>query len=446
LKLNITFIIIVVFSIQASAQKKWSLDECISHAKAHNIDIRKQQFQNSSTQEDITIAKGNYFPSISFNASQGYNLGNSFNVSTGVGQLESRFNSFSLSASVLIFNGFSNRYQLQQARLNSEKGDLDIEKLRLDLALNVANKYLQVLFNKEILSVAEEQKIISTAEVDRLTKLYGASLKPKSELLEMQSTNANDIKEVLITKNNLNNNLIELQELLDVQVIEDFDIKPVDISAFEDKYTFTDSDELYTTALKINPLIKSTELNEQINEKQIKINKANYYPRIDFSYSYSTNYFHLQGRDDKVFNQQTNQFEDNGFLVQLDNNRLHFLSINLTIPIFNKFQTVSNIDKSIIELDKTKVELQNQQKELRNKIEIAYNDLLTAKATLDASEISLTSQKEAFTIAQNKYRQGFFTSYEFLESKSKYIQAQSDLIKAKYDYIFRIKVLDYYSH
>lgn len=429
---------------QVSAQKKWSLDECISYAKEHNITIRKQQFQNLSTQEDIAIVKGNYFPSINFNASQGYNLGNSFNISTGVGQLESRFNSFSLSSSVVIFNGFSNRYQLQQARLNIEKGNLDIEKLQLDLALNVVNKYLQVLFNKEILSVAEEQKVISAMEVERLTKLYSASLKPKSELLEMKSTNANDTKEVLIAKNNLNNSLIELQKLLDIQVIDKFDIQPVDISVFENKYSFTDSEEIYTAALKINPLIKATRISKQINEKQIKIYKANYYPRIDFNYSYSTNYFHLQGRDDVVLNQHTNQFQDNGFLVQLDNNRLHFLSFNLTIPILNKFQTRSSINKSIIELDKTKIELENQQKELRNKIEIAYNDVLTAQATLDASEIGLIYQKEAFNIAQDKYKEGYFTSYEFLESKSKYIQAQSDLIKSKYDYIFKIKVLDYY--
>ena len=436
------FFFIFLFSITLLAQKKWSLEECISYAKEHNIDIQKQQFQNKIIEEDITIAKGNYFPDANFSASQGYSSGNSFNVSTGVGQLESRFNSFSLSSSVNLFNGFSNRYKLQQARLNSEKGIIDIEKLGLDLSLNIANKYLQVLFNKEIITVAKEQETISQQEVNRLTKLFNVALKPKSELLEMESTFATDKKETLIAKNNLSNSLIELQELLDVIPIDDFDVKEIEIN--EDNYTLLKSDNIYSKALEINPVLKSTKLTEEINKKAIKIAKANFLPRLDFNYSYGSSYYHLQGREDTVFNQETNQFEDNGFLEQLKNNRTHFLGFSLAVPIFNKFQTRSNIDKSKIELEITKIEFENQKKELKNKIEIAYNNVLTAKATLEASESALIFQKEAFTIAQKKYKDGYITSYEFLESKSKYIQTQSELIKAKYDYLFKIKVLEYY--
>ena len=259
----------------------------------------------------------------------------------------------------------------------------------------------------------------------------------------MESTFAVDKKETLIAKNNLNNSLIELQELLDIKPIDNFDVEAIKINDFE-SHVLIDIDAIYNNALEKNPLLKSTQLTEEIKERDIKIGKSNFYPKLDFNYSYGSSYYHLQGGDDLVFNQQTSQFEDNGFLVQLDNNRTHYLGFTLSIPIFNKFLTRSNIDKSKIELEITQVELKNQKKELKNKINIAYNDVLTAKATLEASETVLMFQKEAFSIAQNKYNQGSLTSYEFLESKSKYIQSQSELIKAKYDYLFKIKVLKYY--
>lgn len=434
----------ILFSISVVSQNTWTLEECIEHAKINNIDVLKQKFNNKSLNEDITIAKGNYYPDATFNASQGFSLGNSFNVSTGVGQLESRFNSFSLSSSINLFNGFSNRNKLQLAKLNTQKGDVDLDQIKLDLSLNITNKYLLVLFNKEILSVAKEQELISQQEVNRLTKLYKAALKSKSELLEMESTLALDKKEHIIAANNVTNSLIELQALLDIKIIENFDIKTINIDDVNGQIVFSDSHDIYGEALKTNPLLISTQLKSDMNEKDIQIAMANLYPRLNFNYSYGSNYYHIQGREDIVFNQETNQYEDNGFLIQLDNNRTHYLGFSLTVPIFNRFQTRSNIDKTKIELEINQVELENQKKELKHKIEIAWNDVIAAKSSLEASSIALTSQQEAFTIAQKKYLEGYMTNYEFLVSKTKYIKTQSDLITAKYEYMFKIKVLEYY--
>jgi len=439
-------LVIILTSNLLTAQEKWSLEDCVSHAKEHNIDIVKQQFQNNLITEDITIAKGNYFPDLNFSGSQGFSLGNSFNVSTGVGQQESKFNSFSLSSSLNLFNGFKNRYNLQKAKLNTEKGAIDLNKLGLDLSLNIANNYLQVLFNKEIVSVAKEQEAISQQEVNRLQKLFQSALKSKSDLLEMESTYALDQKELLIAKNNLENSLINLKELLDVKSIDNFDIKGILVDEFEDSTPLSNVNDIYSKALESNPLLKSTQLSKDINEKEIQIAKTNFYPSLNFNYSYSSNYYHLQGSTDEVFNQQTNQNENNGFLTQLENNKTHYLGFSLTVPIFNRFHTQSSVDKSKIALEITQIELDNQKKELGHKIKIAHNDVLTAKATLNATQSAVISQEEAFTIAQKKNKKGLISSYEFLESKSKYIQTQSELIKAKYDYMFKIKVLEYYSN
>ncbi len=441
---SIFSILLILITVSVKAQNKWSLEDCTNHAKEHSVEIVKQKFQNKTINEDIVIAKGNYYPNASFSGTQGYSLGNSFNVSTGVGQLESRFNSFSLSSSLNVFNGFSNKYKLQQARLNSEKGNVDLEKLKLDVSLTIANQYLQVLYNKEILELAKKQKTISEKEANRLEQLFKSALNSKSEFLEIKSEYVTDNKEVLVAENNLKNSLLELQALLDVKTIKDFDVYEIDVKDFEYNETLLDSKKIYEEALGFNPLIKSTEYAVDVNEKGVKIAKADLYPSINFNYSYSSSYYHLQGREDVVFNSETNRFEDNGFLVQLDNNRTHFLGFSLSVPIFNRFQTKSNIDKSKVQLEIAKVELENQKKELENKIEIAYNDVITAKVALEASKVAMESQEEAFNIVKNKYQEALVTSYEFLESKAKYIVKESDLIRAKYDYIFKIKILEYY--
>ena len=440
------FIFAMLFTINIFSQTKWSLEDCINHAKANNIDVLKQQLQNTSLNEDITAAKGNYYPDANFNGSQGYSLGNSFNVSTGVGQLESSFNNFSLNSSIAIFNGFSNKYNLQKARLSSEKGMADLDQIYLDLTLNIANKYLTILFNKEIVIVAQKQVQISTQEVKRLKALYEAVLTSKSEYLQMQSTLASDTKELLVAENNLNNSKIELRELLDIKTLENFDVKDIDLSDFESIVFSSSSETIYNNALSTNPLLRSTELNGQINEKDIKIAKADFYPKLNLNYSYGSNYYHILGQDDLVFNQATQQFEDNGFFVQLNNNRTHFIGLNLAVPIFNKFINRTAYNKAKIDLEINKIELSNQKSQLKNKIQIAYNDVLTAKATLDATTSASISQKEAFSINQNKYSEGLMTSFDFLESKSLYIKTESDLVQAKYDYLFKIKVLNYYTN
>lgn len=435
---------ILIYPLIIFSQKKWSLEDCIEHAKINNIDVLKQLLQNETFLEDIQDAKGNYFPDASFNASQGFSLGNSFNVSTGVGQLESSFNSFSLSASLNIFNGFSNRYNLQKAKLNAEKGQQDLNQIALDVSLNIANNYLSVLFNKEIVAVALEQVEISSQEVKRLQQLNDLALAPRSELLQMQSTLASDEKELVIAENNLQNSIIELKELLDIENLEDFDIEPIDILEYEQVVFNSKPNTIYEIALDNNPLIQSSILNNEIGEKNIQLERANFYPRLNFNYNYGTNYYHVLGRDDVVFNQETQMFEENGFWTQLRNNRTHFLSFNLTVPIFNRLTTRSNFNKAKIQMEINKNELVFQKNQLKNKIEIAYNDVLTAKATLESSSAASIAQKEAFEINQLKNTQGLISNFDFLNSKSLYIKTESELVQAKYDYLFKIKVLNYY--
>lgn len=425
------------------AQQKWTLEDCITHASNNNIEVLKQQVNNKNIEENILVAKGDFYPNLSFTGSQGFSLGNSFDVSTGVGQRESSFNRFSLSSSVVLFNGFGNKYKLNAEKIIAKKARSDLDNIKLDLSTSITNKYLQVLFNKEILTIATEQEKISEKHVTRLNKLFVAFLKPKNDLLQMQATHALDQKEVIIAKNNLTNSLIDLKELIDINDMENFDIVPVNIDRVKDKL-LTSPSNIYINALNKNPRIKSKEFSLDITKENIKIAKSNYYPTLQFNYSFGSNYYHIIGEKDLVYNQTTSQFENNGFMNQLNNNKTHYLGLSLTVPIFNKFLTKTSIEKAKNEFDLATIELKNNRHQLKNKIIKAYNDVLSSKATLEATKIALVAQKESFDIMQNKYKKGLITSYEFLESKSKYIHTQSELLRAKYEYIFKMKVLDFY--
>ena len=437
-------VLLVCINIFAYGQKKWSLKDCIQYAQKSNIDLLKIRADNNKFAEDIDIAKGNSLPDLSFNALQGFNLGSNFNVSTGVGQLGSRYNSFSLQSSWLVYSGHSTRYKLQEAQLSYKKAQADASSLALNISLEVINQYLNVLFNKEILAIAQQQEKISTQEEKRLNRLLEQALIPRSDLLELQATVANDRKEVEIARNNLKTSLIQLAELIDVNHIADFNIQSLNIKNSEAFVLIDRPEAIYQSALDRNPYVRSAELDMALGELSILREKAQYYPSLYLTYSFSTSYYHVNGTDDVVFNQETGDFEKNGFLTQLNNNKIHFIGLSLGVPIFNRFQTKANVKKAAIGLEVNQLELRNQKNQLLNKIRIAYNDAVSAKAVFRAAEERLSYQRAAFQGVQRKFQDGLISSYEFLESKSNYIKAQSDLLVAKYECFFKLKILEYY--
>jgi outer membrane protein len=443
IRLTILFLFILNI-VSVNAQKTWSLEDCINYAYDYNIGIVKQHINNEKLEYEMISAKGNYLPDASFSASQGFSLGNSFDISTNVGRMESSFNSFSLSSSANLFNGFSNKFKLQRAKFNIDKGKAKLDKIRFDVSLNITNYYLSVLFSQEILIVAKEQVNISYSNYNRLQNLFKNTLIAKKELLEIESILAVDQKEVIIAENNLRTNIIKLKELLGLDNNDKFEIDTIEFVDREMGSLDATKSKIITSSLTSNPLIKLSELEISIQEEIIKIAKAAFLPSVNLIYSYSSNYYHLQGTEDRVLNQATNEWVDNGFLTQLKNNKTHYISISASIPIFNRFATKVNYVKSKEDLRLFKADLENNKFQLRNIIEIAINDSESAKASLKASETAFKTQKEAFEIAQKNYTLGNIRNFEFLESKSKYIQRSSEFIKAKYDYFFKMKIVEYY--
>lgn len=436
------FVTILSFIVQS--QQKMTLDACIKLATENNIDVAKQQTNNLKLEHDKTIAKGTFLPNLNFNATQDFNLGNSFNVSTNVGQLESRSNTFYLTSSMVLFNGLSNTNKHKLSKMHIENGKLQLRNIQRNLEISVTNQYLQALLFKETVQIAKNRLENSTEQLARVKALYHNESITKSEMLEHESLVESDKNSVIETQNNYKNALITLKEVLAIEDIETFDIEDVDVSLIKADTLSRTEEVIQASKLEQHPAILVLASKEKIAEQNAKVDKGAFYPKVTFDYSYGTGYYHLQGREDVVFNRETNAFEANGFFKQLDNNRLHYLGFSVVVPIFNRFVTRETYKKRKLEQNFAALQLQQGKKEILNETRQAYNNVLTAKAALQSNKKILDFQEEAFKVSEEKYKLNISSVYEFIESRNRLLMAQTDYVKAKYSYLLKLKILKFY--
>ena len=435
--LIVTFFSLIFF--HGYAQNVMSLEKCIELAKAKNIEVVNQKYNNLKLKSEENISKGSFLPNLSFNASQNFNLGSSFNISTGVGQQESRSNNFNFTSSIVLFDGLSNINNLKLSKLKIENGELQLKSIEKALELSITNEYLQALFYKEALKITRNRLKNSMKQLNRVKILYENMSITKSELLENKSLVESDKNSISETENSLKNSLIKLKELISFEGIDNFDIQETDI-----KFSNQEMESFIHDGLDNHASVRVLESNMKISELRIKVSKAVFYPKISFDYSYGTGYYHLQGKDDLVFNNLTNKLENNGFIKQLDNNKTHFLGFSITIPVFNRFATKENYKKSKIDFNISEIYLINKKIEIINRASQAYNNVLTAKASLKSVAKILAFQEESFRVSNEKYELGISSVYDFIDSRDRLFNAQSDYVKSKYDYLFKFKILEYY--
>ncbi|MEM9884411.1 MAG: TolC family protein [Bacteroidota bacterium] len=442
---RIVFFSLIFSSLYITGQTKWSLDSCISYAKKKNVLVQKQRLENLKLDSDLKLSKFSYFPEVTFSGTQGYNLGNSFNVSTSVGQRSSRFNSFDLSARVDLFNGLKKKYDKEKAEINKKNGDIEIDIIHFDISLEIIDKYSKALFSREALKAAEEQEKISKRELERLERLFSEKLVSKKEILEIEAAYFSDLKEVINAKNDFKVNLSELKGILDVVDIENFDIEDIDseinpILGMPFLPVNLDKEEL----VKSNPYLLSSRLSVEKIQKEISSYKSEFLPSLSFAYSLNTSYFKIIGEDDIIFNPISGLFEENGFFTQLSNNQTNLLLFSLNVPIFRKYQNKNNLDKSRINLKLAEIDFKNKTKELINTVDMAINSLLSYQKALEIATSAYDLQQEAFTISQKKYEEGLISNHKFLDSKSSLLRSRLEYIQTKFTYIFHQKITKLY--
>ena len=432
--------LLICWSVQAqSPAKKWTLEECITYAIEHNIDLKQKEQDQESRKVDLSTCKNSWLPSLNANLGQNFDFGRSPSKTGVIVDQNSANSSFYLQTSMPIFDGFKIPNDIKARKLDLLAATENLNKAKEDLAINVASYFVEALYNKELLTVAELQAALSTEQVTRTESLVNAGKVPLSQLYDIKAQQAKDEASLTEAKNNVNLSLLNLAQMLELERTgQSLDISVPEIDDAIEKYmtSILPPDVVYNNAVAVKPQIKEQEYLLESQKKMLKVAQAGYFPKLDFSASYSNGYYHYSGGTDIV---------NSSFSDQLNQNGRKTIGFSLSIPLFNRFQTRNNVRSSRIAILNRELMMENSKKVLYKEIQQAYFNATAAQEKYKATGKSVLASKEAFGYAENKYNAGKSTVYEYSESKTKYSQSLSEQIQAKYNYIFRAKILDFYN-
>lgn len=437
--MKIKFILLVAFltSFSAFSQKQWTLKECVDEALKKNISIQQNKLNLELAKKDVEIAKGNFLPNLSANTGGNLNFGTGFDP-VSQDRVNTSFFGGSLNASsgITVFNGYRNTNIFKQAQLGVESSMLDLQKIENDISLFVVNGYLNILFAKENLNAAKVQYEISKAQIEAAESRYNSGVIPKGDLLNTQSTAATNLQTVITQENALDLALLNLAQLLQVSV-ESFDVASIDVGQPSANLFYNNSSLVYDKSLDRMPEIARAKLAIENSQLNIEISKASFLPTITASAGLSTNYgFNLK---------LPTGVSNTPFVDQLSDNFGYGAGFNVSIPIFNRFQTRNRVAKSVINKEISETRLESEKVALKQTIEQSFLDVRTALKSYEAAKISLESQEEAFKNAQERYNFGAMTLFDFEQVRTRLVNAQATLIRSKYDYVFKTKVLQFYA-
>lgn len=421
------------FSAIAQESKVWTLQECVNYALENNISIKQSELDKNIAIQDVNAAKWNFAPNLNANAGHNYNFGSSISASGARASADFQSNNFGINSSVNLFNGFANLYTLKQSKIGVEAQEAALAKMKNDISLNVVNGYLQVLFAKEQVKVAESQVNISLEQVERIEELYKAGSVAEGDLFNVKSNLATDQQNLIVAQNTLTMSSLRLSQLLQLQE-STIEVKDVSISDSDQSILSNDVSEIYNKANSSFPEIKLAELNIESANKGVKIAQSNFYPSLSLNMGMSTVYQHRQGTTDFI------TFSD-----QLDQNMGKSIGLSLNVPIFNRFQFRTSVNKAKINKTRTEFLLEAERLRLKETIQTSFTDASAAAKSYEAAKLSVDAQTKAFNYADERYRAGAINSFEFNLSKNNLVNAQSQLIRSKYDLIFKLKVLEFYS-
>lgn len=428
-------IIISVFFVSALcfSQKKWTLQECVTYALDNNITIRKAENTLLINDQDIIASRGSFLPTVTGSASHGLSLGQAQLFEGSFVNRTSNSSNLGIRVSENVFNGFRTTNLYKQAQLNLETSQLELARIKDDISLNVANSYLNVLFNKEQLETAKAQYNFSVKQLQQVKDLVDAGTQPRVDIYDAEATLANDEQAVTVAQNNYTLALLSLSQLLQLP-FEGFDVQVIEIDSPSEALLYNNVSPILEYAFANRNEIKIAEKNIDNSEINTQLSKAGFLPSVSLGYSFGTNVFYTNA---------SNVVEES-FIRQLNNNKGHNFNLNVNIPIFSQFQNKTAVAKSLIREDNAKMDLDQAKLDLEANIQRAFTDAQAAFKTYEAAKKSLQAQELSFNNSQERFNIGAMNSFELEQSRIRYINAQSSLINAKYDFVFKTKVLDFY--
>ena len=463
----LSLFLFIGFQINAQ-NKKWTLQECISYAIENNISVRQSELDVESSDITKRDALGNYLPTLNASAGNSWNTGLTQDVSLGVlRNLTSRSSSYNISAGITVFRGLRNHREMQRAKMLQLSSQYNLSKIKDDIALFVANGYLQVLLNKANLEVALTQNEVTLDQIKRTQSLVDAGVLPKGDLLEINAVDASEKQVIVISQSNVTISLISLAQLLLIKDYENFDLADEEFSVIFSEITNKNVDEVINSAKENRFEVKIAEQNMSVALKDLEISKSIYWPTVNAFFNYNTRETDIPriaqftDPDNPIITTQIGIVESTGEAVVADFPNTSIiqepalpygdqLSLNdgisygfqLSVPIFNGFSTRNSVKRNIINLKRTEFQLEQAKLDLESNVYQAYVDAEGSQKAYDAALVALESQELAYQYAKDRYDVGLTNAFDFSQSKLRYDQALIEVNRSKYDYIFKLKVLE----
>jgi outer membrane protein len=467
------FLLFLFSSYTFGQTKKWTLKECVDYAIKNNITIKQTTLDNELSKIGKKDAYGNFLPTANGQASHSWNIGLNTNITTGLLENQTtQFTSAGVNVGVDIYKGLQNQNLLRKANLSIIASQYQLLKIQEDVSLNIVNAYLQILFNKENLKVQTEQLAYDNKQLVRTTELVKAGVIPKGDLLDMKATVAAGNQREIAAQNALLISKLSLAQLLQLENFQEFDIADADLPVKESTVLLEDAKTILNKAKETRTDLKIAATNVEIAEKDLKIAKGAYQPTLQGFYSFSTR----AGYSDRIIGVEqdaTNPFvpvstrnividgnnqvlqvlqpnirpvfgNPDSVLNQFNDNKGQNFGLSLNVPIFNGFAARNNVARSKIAVERSKIALEQQNLDLERTVYTAYTDTKGALKTYEAAISTQEARQESFNYANERYKVGLMNVFDFNQAQTLYINAQSEVLRTKYDYIFRTKILEFY--
>jgi len=443
----IVTLLIVSSGTILSQQKVWTLEECIGYAIDNNIQIKQQVVQTEYQKNTLDLAKLKLLPTLSGQATHNYTFGRALDQTTYqyTDHQTVQSNNFYVGGNMNLFSGLTNYNTIKKDEFLVLAGAQDLQNIKDNIALNVALDYLQILLNKELVTANNNQLQITRQQIERTKKLVDAGSVARGNLLQIEAQAAQEELQLVNMKNLLDVSYLNLTQLLELKSVAGFEVIVPEIGIDTNAVVTGNVDDIFATAIGNRPEVKSSELNLKASEYDLKIAQGGRSPRLSLNHSFSTGYSDVRkkvlGLDPTTFQPVYGKYS---FPDQVNDNISWGLGFTMSVPILNGWQINKNISSTRLSIKNNEFSLEGTKKQLYKSIQQAYADALASLKKFTASKKAITSMEESFRYTEQKFDVGLVTPVDYNASKTQLLKAQSDLAQAKYEYIFKIKVLDFY--
>lgn len=416
-------------ALVANAQQPWTLQQCVDTALANNRNIKQKALVRKTNEISYQQARLNLLPDLNASVNQNFNFGRTLDSNNDYQAVNSSTSSFGIGSQITLFDGLRMKYNIDARMADLKASDAELEKIQRDIVMSVSSSFLQVLLNKELLQIAVEQLKVTETNIEQKKQLVAAGKLAEGEMFELYAQQSKEEFDRTQAENTLKLSLLDLAQILELTDFEKLDIVvPADLMLNE--LQLLNPESVFQSALINRPEVKSAEYKLDGSKTNVDIARSYLYPSLGFGAQMGTGYYNLKGIPNASFKQQINeQFNT-------------VLGFSLNIPIFNKFETKNSVKKAQIDVESNKLNVDNVKLELRKTVQQAYYNAVAAKAKWEAAQKSETASNEAYRFANQKYEGGRATVYELYQAKSNLTQAQSQVVQSKYEYVFRLKILE----